>query len=102
MQLDSFIKLVQQLRIDSIDDDTDPANIVIEKYTNPYDQMTLKDAVRTLQSNPSSLVWGNGATYTAYDSNGDPYQAPSCGWLWGSGVWVGPTPRNFVFPWQII
>lgn len=103
MQLDSFIQLINQLRVNSInDDDTDPNNILIQKYTGPYDQVYLSDAVRTQRSDVSSLVWGNGSTYTAYDSNGNPYQAPSCGWLWGSGVWVGPKQGNFVFPWQII
>lgn len=84
MKLDSFIQLIKQLRINSMDDDTDPNNILIQKYINPYDQMYISDAVRVLITNPSSIVWGNGSTYTAYDSNNNPYQAPSCGWLWGS------------------
>ncbi|MDK7481000.1 hypothetical protein OWP19_23825 [Bacillus cereus] len=31
-------------------------------------------------------VWGNGETYTAKDHNNVPYQAPSCGWLWGASA----------------
>lgn len=88
MQLDTFMQLINQLRINSIsDDDTDPSNILLQKYTSPYDQMYLSDSVRTIKTNVNSLVWGTGQTYTAYDSNGNTWQAPSCGWLWGSGRW---------------
>lgn len=96
-QLDTFIKLIQQLRINAIEDDEDPNNIVLQTYTSPFDRVTISDSVRARSS--SSLVWGNGSTYTAYDSNGNPYQATSCGWYWCiGGRWGGL--RNFIFPWQ--
>lgn len=84
MQLDTFIQLVRQLRINSMDDDTDPANILLQKYTNPYDQISFIDAVKIYKP-PPSLTWGNGSYYTAKDSSGNNFNVPNCGWYWGSG-----------------
>lgn len=85
MKLDTFIQLIKDLRTSAVADDTDPNNIVLQVYTSPYDILTMTDTVRVSKSTPASLVWGDGTTYTAYDSNGSAYQAPSCGWVWGSG-----------------
>lgn len=85
MKIDTFIKLVKQLHTQSIADDTDPNNIVLDKYTNPFDTVSLSDSVRARKTSNASLIWGDGKTYSATDSNGNTYDAPSCGWQWGSG-----------------
>jgi hypothetical protein len=101
MRIDTFIKLIQDLRVNSITEEEDPNNILLQAYASPFDQVSQSDFFRVRTSSVASIVWGTGATYTAYDSLGQPYQAPSCGWYWGSGgKWSG-NPQNFIFPWEI-
>jgi hypothetical protein len=85
MKLDTFVQLIKDLRQGAISDDTDPNNVVLQVYTSPYDTLTMADSIRINQSGYSSIVWGDGRTYIAYDSNGNPFEAPSCGWRWNSG-----------------
>lgn len=96
MKIDTFIQLIKDLRQNQINDDTDPNNTTIQMFTSPYDEKTYDDAVRVLIS--STCVWGDGKTYTAYDSNNQPYQAPSCGWYWGSG---GQWGTGIVTRWNV-
>jgi hypothetical protein len=83
LKIDVFTQLIKDLRQNAITDDTDPNNTILQEYTSPFDTISVDDSVRALKS--ITRVWGDGTTYTAYDSNNQPYQAPSCGWLWGSG-----------------
>lgn len=85
MKIDTFISLVNNIRKGQLTDDTDPNNTVINMYTSPYDTMSNDESVKVLTSKLSSLVWGDGRTYTATDAEGNTFNAPSCGWLWGSG-----------------
>lgn len=86
MQIDTFIKLIQDLRTNQIADDVDPNNVVFQKYITPYDQTKVSDSVRFFKPTGSgALTWGDGSTYTATDSNGNTWQAPVCNWLWGAG-----------------
>lgn len=82
MKIDTFVQLIKNLSTNAIDD-TDPSNTILQQYTTPFDTLKVDDSIRVLKS--SSYVWGDGTTYTAYDSNNQPYQAPSCGWLWNAG-----------------
>lgn len=82
MKMDTFVQLIKNLRQNSIDD-TDPNNTILQEYTSPYDTLKLDDSIRFFTS--QTRVWSDGRTYTAYDSNNQPWQAPSCGWVWGSG-----------------
>ncbi|MGM2624258.1 hypothetical protein ACS2QL_06190 [Bacillus cereus group sp. Bce038] len=85
MKIDSFIQLIADIRQNQLSDDTDPANIVLETYTSPFDEVSVVgESVRVLVS--QNQVWGNGETYTAKDHSNVPYQAPSCGWLWGASA----------------
>lgn len=85
MKMDTFVQLIKDLRTGQQQDDTDPSNTVLQVYTSPYDTISITDSVRFLNPKANSFVWGSGETYTAYDSVGNSWQAPSCGWLWGSG-----------------
>jgi hypothetical protein len=85
MKIDTFISLINNIRQGQLEDDTDPSNTVIQQYTSPYDTMTVAESVMTMKSSTSSLVWGDGTTYIATDAQGNKWNAPSCGWLWGSG-----------------
>lgn len=88
MKIDTFIQLVNDLRKGQLEDDTDPSNTVIQMYTNPYDILSNEESVRILATKTSSIVWGDGRTYVANDIEGNKWNAPSCGWLWGSsGRW---------------
>jgi hypothetical protein len=81
--IDTFVRLIQDLRQGQLVDDTDPNNTVLNAYSSPFDQVSQSESVRSLTS--QTRVWGDGKTYTAYDSSGNPFAAPSCGWLWGAG-----------------
>lgn len=98
MKLDTMIQLINDLRTNAITDDVDPANVLLQTYQTPYDIITLGDSIR-ITNRPLSTVytWSDGTTYTAYDNNGNPYDAPSCGWTWGSGglYKVYPTALSF-------
>jgi hypothetical protein len=88
MKLDSFIQMIKDLRTNIVtDDESDTFNTILTEYASPFDQANLSDTVMTLKLNTSGFTWGNGSTYTypIKDSNGNSYQAPSCGWLWGNG-----------------
>jgi hypothetical protein len=85
MKIDTFITLINSIRQGQLEDDTDPANTVIQQYTSPYDTMSNDESVKTIKTNIHSLVWGDGTTYTATDAQGNTYSAPSCGWIWNSG-----------------
>jgi hypothetical protein len=88
MKIDAFITLVNNIRKGQLQDDTDPSNTVIQQYTSPYDAMSNSESIRTLKTKTSSLVWGDGTTYSAVDAEGVTWSAPSCGWLYGSnGRW---------------
>lgn len=98
MKIDSFIALIRDLRVGQQLDDADPNNVLLQMYHTPYDIMPYDDTVKCFRSG-IKLVWGDGSTYTAYDSNNQAWGAPSCGWLWGAGGrWCG---QDFIFPWQI-
>jgi hypothetical protein len=89
MKIDTFIQLVSDLRKGQLETDEDPSNTVIQMYTNPFDTMYNTESVRLIQGTPSSKVWGDGTTYVATDAQGTTWNAPSCGWLWGSnGRWT--------------
>lgn len=96
MKMDTFVQLIKDLRTGQQQDDTDPSNTVLQVYTSPYDTISITDSARSLNSKISSFVWGSGLTYTANDTNGDSWQAPSCGWLWGSGGIWGGTTYNYI------
>lgn len=83
MKIDTFVQLIKDLRTNSITDDTDPNNVALDLYTNPFDQVSLSDTVFLYKG--SNYIWGNGSTYTSYDSNGNPVQASSADWAWGMG-----------------
>jgi hypothetical protein len=105
MKLDSFIALIKELRTNAItDDDVDPANTLLQEYTSPYDQVSMGESIRAQRFSPTSQVWGDGTTYTAYDQQGNAYQAPSCGWYWGSGgAWVGTVEKTTALTlWPVI
>lgn len=85
MKIDAFIQLMSNIRKGQLTDDTDPNNTVIQQYTSPYDTMTVSEALEISVKKSLSFVWGDGTTYTATDTAGNPYQAPSCGWEWSSG-----------------
>ena len=87
MKIDTFVQLIKDLRTNSInDDDTDPNNILLQTYQSPYDNVYFSESVRYFKlTNGVVRVWGDGTTYTLYDSNGDPWQMASCNWLWGAG-----------------
>lgn len=84
---DTFVRLIQDIQAGNLQDDTDPNNIVLQMSTTPFDEVTATESVRTLKG--STWVWGDGTTYTAYDIEGTPYQAPSCGWTWGGAALYG-------------
>lgn len=86
MKIDTFIDLIKGLRTNSIADDTDPSNIMLSIYSSPYDILTVGESVRCFMINDSTArVWGNGASYTMYDHQGNPWQMSSCNWFWGAG-----------------
>lgn len=98
MKFDTLVTLIKDLRTNAITDDIDPANILIPLYASPYDQMSNDESVRVF-NNTTTRVWGDGTTYTAYDQAGNPYQAPSCGWVWGAGGrWGGTSYMLTLFP----
>jgi hypothetical protein len=85
VKLDTFVQLIKDLRRNQELDDTDPNNTILQVFSTPYDQVSVSESIKFTNKSPGSFVWGNGSTYTSYDSNNNPYQAPSCGWYWGSG-----------------
>lgn len=85
MKIDTFIKLVNNIRQGQLQDDTDPANTVIQQYTSPYDTASNVESVKALNVKNSVIVWGDGTTYVVKDAEGNTWNAPSCGWFWGSG-----------------
>lgn len=88
MKIDTFISLINNIRKGQLTDDTDPTNTVIQQYTSPYDSTSNTESVRTLMTPVSSLVWGDGRTYSTTDAEGNTYNAPSCGWTYGAnGRW---------------
>jgi hypothetical protein len=84
MKLDSFIREINQLRIGQQTDDADPNNILLYRYTNPYDIISFSDTFRAFKTGVN-MVWSDGSYYVAYDNNGVAWNAPSCNWLWGVG-----------------
>lgn len=92
MKIDAFIQLVNKIRQGQLVDDTDPTNTLIQTYTSPFDKLSNVESVRIIKSAPSAKVWGDGTTYVATDMEGSSWNAPSCGWLWGSGgKWTNGT-----------
>jgi hypothetical protein len=87
MKLDVMIQMINDLRIGAISDDTDPANILVESYVTPFDLLGFADSIQTSSDAGvgTTRVWSDGSTITKTDSNGDSYDAPACGWAWGSG-----------------
>lgn len=100
MKFDTFIQLIKDLRTGQQLDDADPNNTLLQTNTTPYDIISFSDGIRSFQSGVN-LVWGNGSTYTAYDSNNQAWGAPSCNWLWGAGGRWSGKPQIFAFPWQV-
>lgn len=88
MKIDTFISLINDIRKGQLTNDTDPNNTVIQMYTSPYDAVSSSDSVRGYVWPKTACVWGDGTTYVQYDNNGDPWYAPSCGWMYNAnGRW---------------
>lgn len=98
MKIDTFIQLINNLQKGQLTDDEDPNNTVIQMYTSPYDEVGNDESIRIIKSVPSSCVWGDGKTYSAVDMQGNAWNAPSCGWMWGSGGrWDGADSTALTF-----
>lgn len=86
MKIDTFVQLINTLRQNQMDDDTDPSNQLLQQYATPYDTITQGDSITVVSwSTSSPKVWGTGATYSVIDTAGTSRQFPSCGWVWTSG-----------------
>lgn len=88
--MDSFLTMINQMKKIQLTTDNDPNNTELQQFASPYDTVKGSETIRALKSNPANCVWGDGTTYPAIDAMGNPWDAPSCGWLWGLGaLWGG-------------